>query len=128
MALVDIGREALMSRLIGQTAFTLFDATNAHVGVGNGTTAVAATDVDLSGASKARKAMDAGYPTRSGRAVTFRSTFGTADANFAWEEVGIHNAATGTAAPAAMLNRFLSAQGTKTNTATWQLTVTVTLA
>lgn len=128
--LLDIGRQALLARLIGQTEYTVFDNVNAHIAVGNGTTAAAVTDTDMVGLSKARKVMDASYPQRAAgsRVVTWRATYGTADANFDWQEAGVVNAATGIAAPAAMLNRFLTAQGVKANTATWQFTITTTLA
>jgi len=104
-----------------QTAFT--NAT-AHIGVGSGTTAFAATQTDLVGPSKARKGMDSGYPTRSGGVMTFRATFGTGDANFAWNEWGVFNAASG----GTMMTRLVQNNGTKANTETKQMTVTVTLS
>lgn len=109
---------------------TFFNNGNAHIGVGDSTTAAAATQTDLQAATnKLRKAMDATYPTHSdgtgsGAAViTFKSTFGTSDANFAWEEWGIFNGSSG----GRMLNRKVEALGTKSS-GTWVLTVTVTLS
>ena len=55
---------------------------------------------------------------------TFRSTFATTDANFAWAEWAVFNAA----AAGRMLNRAVSALGTKTSAQSWQLTVTITIA
>jgi hypothetical protein len=75
--------------------------------------------------------MAAGYPQRTGSAITFRSTFGTADANQAWAEWGVFNGSgAGGAGPTGvvMLNRKVEALGTKTSAEVWQLTVTVTLA
>jgi hypothetical protein len=103
---------------------SLFDNANAHIGVGNSTTAFAATQTDLVGASKFRKAMDATYPQAAAGAMTFRSTFATGDANFAWEEWGVFNAA----AAGTMMNRVVQANGTKASTETKQVTVTITLS
>lgn len=102
----------------------LFNNANAHIGVGNGTTAFAATQTDLQVASTSRKGMDSTYPQVSNGVMTFRSTFGTADANFTWSEWGIFNAATGNT----MMNRVVQANGTKASTETKQVTVTITLS
>lgn len=114
----------------GQT-LTYFNNGNAYIGVGDSSTAEAATHTDLQAASnKLRKAMDATYPqhtdaTTSGAAtITFRSTFGTSDANFAWNEWAIFNGSTG----GRMLNRKVASLGTKTNAETKQVTVTITLS
>ena len=123
MPLTTAGRNHAVGLLIGE-ALTPFNNANAHIGVGNGVTVFSAADTDLAGASKARKAMDATYPTRATNVVTYRSTFATADANFAWDEVGSFNAATANV----MQTRVVSALGTKTSSATWQMTLTVTFS
>lgn len=112
-------------------ALTYFNNANAALGVGDSTTAAAATQTDLQAATnKLRKAMDAIYPqhtdaTTSGAAsIVFKSTFASADANFAWQEWGIFNAASG----GRMLNRKVESLGTKASGTTWALTVTITLA
>lgn len=104
-------------------AVTAFNNANSHIGVGDGATAFSATQTDLVGATKFRKAMDATYPQRSGNVLTFRSTFGTGDANFAWNEWGVFNGATG----GTIFNRKVESLGTKPNTQTWQFTATVTV-
>lgn len=121
MPLVDAGRNHLVQAGIG-AAVTAFNAANAHIGVGDGTAAHAAGQTDLQGATKSRRPMDAGYPTGATNVINFRSTFGTGDANHAWNEWGVFNAA----AAGTMLNRKVEALGTKTNTQTWQFTVTLT--
>lgn len=121
MALVNSGRDYFVDAVAG-VALTPFNTTNAHVGVGDSVTAFAVTQADLLGTAKLRKAQDGGYPTRSTNVLTFRSTFGTAEANFAWNEWGVFNAATA----GIMLNRKVEALGTKPNTQTWQFTVTLT--
>lgn len=125
------GASALWERLIG-TSITAFDNTNAHLGVGDSSTAAAATQTDLQAASnKLRKAMDTSYPTHtdgtaasSNAEITFRSTFGSSDANFAWNEWGIFNASTS----GRMLNRKVTSLGTKAAGSTWQLSTAISLA
>jgi hypothetical protein len=108
------------------SAPTYFTNSNAHIGVGGGTGATDAFDAtenDLQGASKLRKAMDATYPQVTNNAMTFRSTFGVDDANWAWAEWGVFNAASS----GVMMNRKVEALGTKTSAQSWQFTVTITL-
>jgi hypothetical protein len=121
MAFTTVGKQVLMSRVMGETTYNVFSNANAHIGVGNGTTAFDVAQTDLQGASKTRKAMESGYPTRSGAQLTFRSVFGTSDANYAWEEVGIFNASSA----AQMLSRKVENKGTKASGATWTVTVTL---
>lgn len=129
--LVIGGASALWQRLIG-TAITAFDNTNAYLGVGDSTTAAADTQTDLQAATnKLRKAMDATYPqhtdstgTVGSKSITFRSTFATGDANFAWQEWALFNAS----AAGRMLNRKVESLGTKTSAAAWVLTITLSLA
>jgi hypothetical protein len=66
--------------------------------------------------------MDATYPQGAANVLTFRSTFATGDANWAWQEWGIFNASTA----GTMLSRKVESLGTKTNTQTWQFTTTLT--
>jgi hypothetical protein len=114
-------------------ALTFFNNAQAAIGVGDSTTAAAATQTDLVAATnKLRKAMDATYPQHTdgvvvgSASIVFRSTFATGDANFAWQEWGIFNSAT--AATGRMLNRKVESLGTKTSASTWTLTLTLTLA
>jgi len=123
MALTTAGRNHMLGLNLGE-ALTPFNNANAHIAVGNGVVAFSAADTDLGGASKARKAMDATYPTRAANVVTYRSTFATADANFSWDEEGSANAAVA----GVMQTRVVSAMGVKTSSATWQLTLTVTFS
>ena len=120
MPLTDAGRNHLVQAGIG-AAVTPFSNANAHIGVGASTTAHSAGQTDLL-TTPTRKAMDGGYPQGAANVITFRSTFGTADANIAWNEWGVFNGASG----GTMLNRKVESLGTKTNTQTWQFTVTLT--
>lgn len=126
------GASALWERLIG-TGVTAFDNTNAQLGVGDSSTAAADTQTNLQAATnKLGKAMDATYPqhtdstgTAGSKSIVYRSTFGTADANYAWQEWGVFNGAPGTGR---MLNRKVESLGTKTSAGTWVLTITLSLA
>lgn len=114
-------------------ALTYFSNAQAAIGVGDSTTAAAATQTDLQATTnKLRKAMDATYPlhtdgTVAGSATcTFRSTFGTADANWAWQEWGVFNSPTN--GTGRMLNRKVESLGTKTSSASWQFSAALSLA
>lgn len=133
------GASCLWECLIGNgtatasQTLTYFDNSNAAVGVGDSSTAAAATQTDLQAASnKDRNAMDSTYPqhtdaTTSGAAsIVFRSSFGTSEANFAWAEWGVFNSPT--AATGRMLNRKVESLGTKASGSTWTFTVTLSLA
>lgn len=122
MALTTAGINYLAQAAIGQG--TPFNNVNARIGVGNGTAAFAVGQTDLLGTSKLRKGMDAGYPTINAPVVTFKSTFAKSEANFAWNEWGVFNAASG----GVMLNRVVESNGTKQSNQTWVMEVAITFA
>lgn len=106
---------------------TFFNNANSSIGVGDSTTAHAFSQTDLVAATnKFRKPMDATYPQVATNVITFRSTFATGDANFAWQEWGVFN--TTSASGGTMMNRKVESLGTKTSAQSWQFTVTITLA
>lgn len=121
--LTTAGANALLTALTGGS-ITPFNATNARLGVGNGTTAESASQTDLQGTNKLRKALDSGYPSVSGNKVTFQATFTESEANYAWNEVAVFNAASG----GIMLNRKVVSLGTKSSGAVWVLQLTITLS
>lgn len=123
-ALVDSGIINLLNALIG-VGITAFNNANARLGVGDSSTAWATTQTDLVAATnKLRKAMNATYPQGTGtKTITFQSDFTGAEANYAWLEWGIFNAASGATS---MLSRKAENLGTKAS-GTWTLTVTFTL-
>jgi hypothetical protein len=122
MPITDAGRNHLVQAGIG-AAVTPFNNANSYIGVGDSTTAFAASQTDLQASTnKLRKAMDATYPSGGSNVITFRSTFGTSDANFAWQEWGVFNGSSG----GTMLSRKVESLGTKTSAQTWQFTVTLT--
>lgn len=121
MALVNLARDMAADAIIGGSTYAKFNNANAHLGVGTSSTAFAATQTDLLG-SPVRKPMDSTYPQRAANVVTYRATYGTGDANQAWNEVGVFNAA----AAAQMMSRHVASLGTKTSAASWVLTHTQT--
>lgn len=122
MALTLAGRDFIAGAIVG-AASPVFDNTNAYIGVGDGTAPFDATQTGLQGVNKFRAGMDISYPLVAGNVITFKSTFGPNDANFAWQEWGVFNASTG----GIMLNRVVEYNGTKLNGQTWVLEVEITL-
>jgi hypothetical protein len=124
MPLVNLARDMICDAIIGGSSYNRFNNANAHLGVGDSTTAFAASQTDLQASSnKHYEPMDASYPQRSANVITFRATFETGDANFAWQEWGVFNAVT----PGEMLSRKVESLGTKTSAATWEFTATLTI-
>lgn len=122
MAITDAGRNFLVASALTAAA-TPFNNANSFIGVGDSATAYAAGQTDLQAATnKLRKAMDATFPTLATNVATFRATFATTDANFAWLEWGVFNASSA----GTMMNRKQESLGTKTSAQTWQFTVTLT--
>ena len=120
MALTAAGINFIASAITGGGTF--FNSSTAHIGVGNGSATFSTTHTDLTGSSKLRKAVDAGYPIISPPSLTFCATFGRDEANFDWNEWAIFNAKTG----GVMLNRAVEYNGTKQDNQTWVLEVVVT--
>lgn len=133
--LTTAGLNRLTSLMIGAGGQAA-TATATRLGVGNSTVAAAVGQTDLQAAAGAAnrqfKVMDATYPTQSNGVLTFKSTFPTGEANFAWDEwcvdIGTPTVVDGTTVNALMLNRRVQALGTKTSAGTWALTATITIS
>lgn len=125
-AMVDAGIINALNALIG-VGITAFNNANARLGVGDSSTAWGTTQTDLQAASnKLRKGMNTSYPTGTGtKTITFQADFVNGEAEWAWAEWGIFNAASGATS---MLSRKVQSFGTKGAGATWTLTVTFTFA
>jgi len=124
MALTNNGAIEIAKASINDSPTPVNNA-NAYLGVGDSSTAFVASQTDLQAATnKLRKPMEATYPQRSSNVLTFRSLFGTSDANYTWNEHGVFNASTA----GVMWSRKVEALGTKTGTQSWLLTVTVTVS
>jgi hypothetical protein len=122
--LLNEGINELWTLVAGGSA-TAYSNANARLGVGNSNTAAQATDTALLGGSTCFKAMEAGYPTYgASQKITFKSSFGSSDGNFAWEEFTVDNGSS----PNKNLNRYVSSKGTKSAGETWTLTLDITLS
>jgi hypothetical protein len=119
--LLNSGIDEMWDLIVGDSA-NHFNNAGAQVGVGDSSTAAAATQTDLQGANKTYKGMDSGYPTSTTQKVTFKASFGDSEANYAWNEWVIKQATSGKC-----LNRKVESLGTKTS-GTWTLEVSVTLS
>ena len=126
--LTTAGLTRITSLIIGTLSTTL-DSTRVRLGVGDSSTAAAVGDTDL-GTNKYYRVMDATYPSASAGVLTFQSSFGTSDGNFAWQCWGLDvgtATVTSSATVATLVNRKVSSLGTKT-TGTWVFTVTITFS
>lgn len=126
--------------------FAWFNNAQAVIGVGDSSTAATASQFDLQAATnRLWVAMDATYPTlpaSTSNQNVFRSTYGTAQANYAWAEFAIANdngsnvTIPGSAARSAvsganngnLLDRVVSSQGTKTSGQTWVPSMTLSIS
>jgi len=119
------GLQELIDIIFGLGTPIKWDASNARLGVGNSNTAADPSQTGLLGANKAFKGMDTGYPARSSQTAEWRATFGTSEANFAWEEYTVVNAADDSGKN---LNRKVESKGTKVSGETWTLSLKITFS
>jgi len=120
--LLNGGIDEIWDIVCGDSA-NYFNNAGAQIGVGDSTTAAAATQTDLQAATnKTYKGMDTGYPTSATQKATFKASFGASDANYAWNEWVVKQSTSGKC-----LNRKVESLGTKTG-GTWTLQVDITLA
>jgi hypothetical protein len=124
--LLNGGITELLKLLCG-TGGTAYSSANANIVVGDSATAAAAAQTDMQGTT-ATAAMDSTYPQVTAQTATFRATFGTSAANFAWNELGVKNGAGAVSGAILMLNRKVTSLGTKTSAASWVVTLTITLS
>ena len=101
----------------------IYDNAAAQIGVGDSSTAAAASQTDLqAAANKTYKGMEATFPTSTTQKITLKSSFGSSDANYVWAEWVVKHSTS-----AICLNRKVAAMGTKASGSTWTLEVTITL-
>jgi hypothetical protein len=121
--LVTNGINILLNALI-VAASPLWNATNARIGVGDSATAATIADTDLNAATNKLRVVVNSIPTVSTNVLTAVATFTTGQANYAWQEWGLFNAASGATS---MLNHAVVSLGTKTSASAWTITVTITI-
>jgi len=101
----------------------IFDNSHAQIGVGDSSTAADASQTDLQAATnKTYKGMETGYPTSTSQKATFKASFGSTEANYAWNEWVVKQSTSGKC-----LNRKVENLGTKSS-GTWTLEVSITLS
>lgn len=120
------GLQELIDIIIGAGTPTKWDNTNARLGVGDSNASESASQTGLQASTnKTFKTMDATYPQRSNQTAEWRATFGSSDANYAWEEYTVVNAASDTGKN---LNRKVSSKGTKSSGESWTLSLQITFS
>lgn len=133
--LTTAGLNRITNLIIGGGG-TAFGNTTGRTGTGNSTTAAAVGNTDLQAAAGSAnrwfQIMDATYPQQSNGVITAKSTYASADGNYAWEEwcwdIGTATVTSGNTVNANMLNRKVASLGTKASGASWVFTTTVTLS
>lgn len=124
-SLLNEGIAAMWDLIMGEAA-TAFGNAASYIGVGDSTTAAAATQTGLQAVTnKAYAGMESGYPSRSGQTVTWRAVFGTDAGNFSWQEFTVVNS---NSDDGVNLNRAVSNQGTKVAGQIWTIDVEITLS
>lgn len=88
--------------------------------VGDGAGAFDVNQNALIGNNTYAKVLDAGFPSVDAPSITFKTTFNTNEANFAWNEWGVYNND-----EKVLLNRVAQTNGTKLSNQTWVLEVTL---
>lgn len=126
--LLNVGINSMWGLITALNSQTAYSNANAYIGVGDSSTAASASQTGLQGSNKTFKAMNSGYPTAgSSQQAVWQSSFGSSDANYAWNEIlvasGNNPPTTGIA-----MNRLVSSMGTKASGATWVATLTITLS
>ena len=125
-ALVNEGINHILT-IIGTDAKTgtPFSNANANLIVGTGSGTATAADTESTFTAGVKKTMESGYPTYgTDQKITWKASYGPDDANQAWNEFGVLNAAS----DGVLLNRKVSDQGTKTSGQTWELELEITLS
>lgn len=130
--LIDLAIAAVSN----QTAANAWTNTTSYIGVGDTTTAEAATQTELAATAAATnrfyKVMNATFPSRTNQTVTFQADFTSAEGNFVWNEWTVSSGATTASTTGFLvgtinLNRKVAALGTK-STGTWTLSAAITFS
>lgn len=122
-----------IATLLNAGTGNLIASTTARVGAGNGSTAFAIGDTDLSAAAgSANRWFQTCTVTTPSNVLTFAATFASADGNFAWNEWGIDigtaTVSSANTVNAVLLNRKVASNGTKASGQTWNATATITIS
>lgn len=97
-----------------------------YVGTHSSAAAIGQTGLLATSSSRAKAAMDSGWPTRTSTTIKWRVTFSSGAANFPWYEYSVRNANTQTSGFG--LNRKIATKGTKASGETWTLELDITFS
>ena len=129
--LLNVGIRDLLDLLCAIGSVTNYGP-GSYIGVGTSTTAATASQTGLQAGTSARdyQAMESTFPSRATQTMTWKSVWGSAEGNFAWEEWSIRSASSGTGGEdtGVALNRKVASLGTKASGSEWTLTVTITVS
>jgi len=127
----------LTPALIGGT-YTPINTTDGCIGVGDSTTAAAASQTALQASTNHLWVIVTSTTgTGSSQQLVVQATFSTSQANWAWNEIMCGSTTTPGSLPANsttppatehVLNRLVTGMGTKASTATWTVTLTITFS
>jgi hypothetical protein len=123
--LLNVGINEMWDLITGEVSGSshIFDNAAAQIGVGDSSTAADPSQSDLQAASnKTYKGMESSYPLSTSQKVTFKASFGDAEANYTWNEWVVKQQTS-----AKCLNRKVENLGTKSS-GTWTLEVDITLS
>lgn len=125
---LTVGINELWRIFTGASANT-FTQPNTQIGIGDSSTAAAASQTDLLASSnKTYQTLDVSggltVGANGGTTTTLvvKSTFGSSAANYAWNELVLKQVTSGIC-----MNRAVASMGTKASGATWQAVLTATL-
>lgn len=128
---LQAGWAALLGSIAGTSITTKWSATVGRIGVGDSSTAVAFTQTDLQASTNKFYQLISGAPTistaSSPATLVFAATFGTGNANYAWNEFITDEGTASNTGPvvAVCLNRGVASMGTKASGQTWTATETI---
>lgn len=128
---LQAGWAALLGSIAGTSITTKWSASVGRIGVGDSSTAVAFTQTDLQAATNKYYQLISSAPTintgSSPATLVFAATFGTGNANFAWNEFITDEGTASNTGPvvAVCLNRGVASMGTKASGQTWTATETI---
>jgi hypothetical protein len=114
-----------MWNLIAGLGGAPFNNANSYIGVGDGTTPASGEQTGLLGANKLYKAVDPTYPQINAQTITYRATFGSGEAAWAWQEFTIAN---GDSDSAINICRKVEDHSTKPLNDTWVVSLSITLS
>jgi hypothetical protein len=129
--ILQAGWVALLGGIAGTSITTKFSASVGRIGVGDSATAAAYTQTDLQASSNKYYQLVSGAPTITTSStpptLVFAATFGTGNANYAWNEFITDEGTASNTGPvvAVCLNRGAVAMGTKASGQTWTATETI---